>query len=141
MIEFIIPGNPVAKGRPRITTISGSVMAYTPAKTRSYEDSVRLHCLQAVAASGGAILGPVAVSITAFIPIPASWSKKRTSEANAGIVMPATRPDIDNYAKAILDGMNGAAFSDDAAVVDLMVRKRYSSAPRVHVVVQAAMHP
>ena len=35
------------------------------------------------------------------------------------------RPDIDNLAKAVIDGLNGIAFNDDAQIADLHVTKKY----------------
>ena len=34
-----------------------------------------------------------------------------------------TRPDVDNYAKCVLDALNGLAYRDDSQVVDLHVVK------------------
>ena len=48
-----------------------------------------------------------------------------------GVIVPTTRPDADNYAKAALDACNAILFKDDAQVTDLIVRKRYSVTPRL----------
>ena len=49
----------------------------------------------------------------------------------AGLILPMTRPDIDNACKSILDALNRIAFYDDAQVVQLTAMKRYSDEPRV----------
>jgi Holliday junction resolvase RusA-like endonuclease len=36
-----------------------------------------------------------------------------------------SRPDIDNIVKAILDGLNGVVFADDASVAQLVASKEY----------------
>jgi Holliday junction resolvase RusA-like endonuclease len=36
-----------------------------------------------------------------------------------------SRPDIDNIVKAILDGLNGVVFADDASVAQLVSSKEY----------------
>ena len=36
---------------------------------------------------------------------PQSWSKKKQKMALSGEVKPTTSPDIDNYLKSVLDGM------------------------------------
>ena len=54
-----------------------------------------------------------------------------------GLLPCPTRPDIDNYVKALLDGC-ACLWGDDAQVVDLVARKRYSERggePRLEVLV------
>jgi crossover junction endodeoxyribonuclease RusA len=41
--------------------------------------------------------------------------------------------DLDNVAKAVLDGIKGAVFFDDAQVMRLVVEKRWTQTERVHV--------
>ena len=136
MLEFTIPGSPVAKGRPKLTTINGMARAYTPSKTRNYEALVRLASEQAMA--GRPLFDcPLGLTVSVFIEPPASWSKKRRVAALAGEVLPTKRPDVDNYIKAILDGMNSVVFADDARIVDLVVKKRFSESPSVVVAIVA----
>jgi Holliday junction resolvase RusA-like endonuclease len=35
------------------------------------------------------------------------------------------RPDIDNLAKSVIDGLNSVAFNDDAQIADLHITKKY----------------
>jgi len=133
-ISMIIPGQPVAKGRARITTVGGFARAYTPAKTRSYENIVRSHAQQIMALRGLEPLeGPVALVLEAHLQIPASWSKKKTAEAIAGSIVPTSRPDLDNYIKAALDGLNEVVFKDDSQVVEISAKKVYSETPQLFV--------
>ena len=39
----------------------------------------------------------------------------------------APRPDVDNYAKAVMDAMNGVVFEDDRQVTFLCVSKEWAS--------------
>lgn len=39
------------------------------------------------------------------------------------------KPDIDNLAKSVLDGINKIAYGDDAQVMDLQLVKEYASDP------------
>jgi Holliday junction resolvase RusA-like endonuclease len=39
---------------------------------------------------------------------------------------PTTRPDIDNYAKLVLDALNGFVWADDSQVVKIEAVKRYA---------------
>ncbi len=97
MPAVVIPGRPVPKGRPRVGK-GGSV--YTPERTREYEQAVAW----AVRASRGRVDGPCEVLIDLYL-------------------RPGTRGDLDNYAKAILDGAEkGGAFGNDRDVIDLRIR-------------------
>jgi Holliday junction resolvase RusA-like endonuclease len=132
IVEFVLPGKPVPKGRPRITSIGVKPRAYTPAATRKYEDEIRLVAGFAMR-DHDPIPGPVAVEITARVPIPKSMSKKKRAEIAEGDRLPVTKPDVDNYIKAALDAMNGVVFEDDNQVTDLSVSKRYSDTPELAV--------
>ncbi|WP_207695550.1 RusA family crossover junction endodeoxyribonuclease [Enterococcus sp. DIV0212c] len=65
-----------------------------------------------------------------------SFSKKKTEQALAGQLRPNTKPDIDNYVKAVFDGINGIIWKDDARVVDLKTSKYYSDKPRTEVIIR-----
>lgn len=136
LITFRVDGAPVAKGRPRATTIRGMARLYTPAKTRAYEDEIRIAAAMAMG-TRKPFQDEVTLTITAGVPIPASFSKKKRHNAAAGIIKPTTRPDADNYAKAALDGCNGILFRDDSQVTDLIVRKRYAAEPHLIVTMEA----
>lgn len=130
MTEFIIDATPVAKGRPRFSSRGGFVKTYTPAKTSEWEDVVREEARKAMGSSEP-IDGPVALSLRFYLPIPASWSKKRTEAAKSGQERHIKKPDADNFAKAVMDACNGVLFIDDSQVVDMHVAKYYSDWPRV----------
>ena len=139
-IEIVVAGEPVAKGRPRMSVrpIHGKprAMAYTPAKTRDYENLIKLAAGQAM---GGAppASDPVRMTVRACLPIPRSLSKKRQAMAEAGELRPAKRPDIDNFVKAALDGCNKIVFVDDSQVVELTAVKAYSRRPRLEIRIEA----
>jgi len=68
---------------------------------------------------------PLRVMIEATMSIPLSWSKAKRQAALDGDVYPS-RPDVDNIAKTVLDGMNGVVYEDDAQVMYLKVSKKYA---------------
>lgn len=126
--SLFIPGEPVSKGRARVAPHGGR--PYTPAKTRAYERQVGL---VAMASGVRLVEGPVGLDVVAIWPIPASWPKARREQA---LVVPepkASRPDADNVVKAVLDGLNGVAWVDDAQVAQLRIRKVYGPEAGVHV--------
>lgn len=130
MITFVVDGPAVPKQRPRI---SGRT-AYTPKKTRDYEEKVRETFL---ASYHGDIPTyekdvPVRACIEIVQAIPKSWSNKKHLKAERGEIVPTSRNgDVDNIAKSILDALNGFAYEDDCQVTTLMVSKRYSADPYV----------
>ena len=128
---FEIVGEPQGKGRPRFSTRGGFVKTYTPEKTASYENFVKLCYLNKY--KGQKLDGEIIAEIIAYFPIPKSFSKKKKSEAIEGKIMPTKKPDTDNIAKTILDSLNGIAFEDDKQVVALLVKKLYGEEAKVGV--------
>lgn len=126
-----IPGKPRGKGRPRFSRATGRT--YTDDATAVYENLVKTIWITVV---GKRLDGELAVSIEAHYAIPTSKPKKMQSAMRDGSVRPTTKPDIDNVIKAVLDGLNGAAYADDAQVVELSASKCYSDDPRVVVIVE-----
>lgn len=131
MIEFEIAGEPVGKGRPRFSTLNGHAVAFTPAKTASYENLVKISYQQKYA---GLIIDagvPIVAHIDAYFTIPKSTSKKARAEMLSGKKRPTKKPDADNIIKSVLDALNGIAYHDDSQVVGVAINKYYSNFPRV----------
>lgn len=135
-VAFVIPGTPVGKGRPKFARRGNFVSTYTPEKTASYENLVKVKAEQAM---GGRpmIEGPVEVSIRLIVTPPASWSQKKQREALEGRIFPTTKPDIDNVVKGIFDACNEIVWKDDKQAVDVRVVKRYGQVARASVEVRA----
>lgn len=129
VIEFIVEGTAIPKQRPRI---SGR-QAYTPKRTKDYEGRVR----QAFRSSYRGHVPvyekgvPVRVRIEIVRQIPKSWTKARREAAEAGEIVPtAKNGDLDNFAKSILDALNGYVYEDDCQITTMVISKRYGSEPR-----------
>jgi len=133
-IEFLIPGQPVAKSRPKFARRGNFTTTYTPEKTVNYETLVKLAAADAMAGTAP-IAGPVRLQLVINLQIPQSWSKKRQAMAESGQIAATKKPDADNVLKAVKDGMNGIVYHDDAQAVELAISKRYSTLPGVRVVV------
>lgn len=104
---------PYSKGRPQFNRKTGS--AYTPKNTRDYEKLI------ASLYNGPKFAeGPIWVSLT--------FNEYRTTIEITGMDAETTssklRGDIDNYAKSILDALNGVAFTDDKQIMRLDLRKK-----------------
>lgn len=147
MITLRIDGEPVPEPRPKIRTrllgtlqqikacrslqelyrmISGQ--AYVP--VRHPVHTWRAMVQQAWQASGGKLAaGPVAVLMTIVTSRPGRmfWKTKpmpREWDVRGGH---GTSGDCDNFAKSILDSLNGLAWRDDNQVVRLVVEKVIAS--------------
>jgi Holliday junction resolvase RusA-like endonuclease len=135
-LHFFVPGQPVGKGRPRVTTKGGMVRNYTPEKTRCYEATV---AHEAHLAMAGAPLfdGPVGMVITAFMQTPAKPSKALKAALLIDRAWHTGRPDGDNIIKAAADAMNGIVWRDDAQVARCSFAKKYAATPGLHIYVEA----
>lgn len=138
-IEFYVPGEARGQGRPRATIRAGHASIYETAEDRNYKGLIQFHASVAMENAGYELpIEPQTgfdVSITVIKRIPKSFSRKRYSDAFNRVILPLTKPDLDNIAKIFLDGMNGVVYSDDRLVTALNVRKLYgiSDAARVTV--------
>ena len=121
--NFIIPGQPVAKGRPRAAIHGHRIIAYTPGKTRQYERDAQI-IIKAAMAGRPPLEGPVSVAIDAWFKRP---KRKLKSPHHT------SKPDADNVCKILFDSMNGIAFIDDSQVCQLVFNKMYGDNPRVHI--------
>lgn len=135
VLVYSVYGEPVGKGRPRFARRGNFVSTYSPQKTKTYEDEIRLMAKAAMGASE-ALETPVTVAIYIRVGIPKSFSKQKRKDALANIERPTKKPDIDNIAKCFLDAMNGIVYLDDKQVVSLHITKEYAETPAVDVMVK-----
>lgn len=119
-LAFHVPGPPVAWQR---VGISGTRRFYTPDKTRAYEANVKLHALAAAKRIGWRSLK----GETYAVRLRLHFADRR-------------RRDVDNCAKAVLDGLIGVAFLDDFQVARLETW-RVLAHPRPGVVVTVTRCP
>jgi Holliday junction resolvase RusA-like endonuclease len=131
MIRFTVYGEPVAQGRPKFAVIAGHARAYDPKKSRDYKDFVKLAAAEH--APKKLLEGPLSVRILVYRPIPKGFSKKKTAEAESGLIRPTTKPDTDNYLKGIKDALKNVMWKDDSQIVDVYCSKWYGQRPRVEV--------
>lgn len=141
MIIVELPGEPVAKGRPRFRAVTARdgrsfVNAYTPAKTRAYERALAMTA-KAVMRSRQPLEGPLQVTVTASLGVPPSWPTKKRDAALSGVLRPISRPDGDNYQKLAWDALNSLIWVDDSQIVDAQVVKFYSETPSLRIEVKS----
>lgn len=132
VLDFCVPGLPVAKARARFARRGANVTTYTPEKTERYENLVGMAANLAMKGRppfDAAILLNVAI----YLSIPQSWSAKRQAKAVDGFIGATKKPDADNVLKALKDGMNGIVYVDDSRITDVILKKRYAQSPRVEI--------
>lgn len=129
-MKFTIPGEPVAQGRPRFSNRGGFTKVYDPPKSKVYKKFVSEVAKKNIVVP---FEKQIKVKIDVYRFIPKNFSKKKTLLAINKELRPDTKPDIDNYAKGILDGCNGIVWKDDNLIVSLTVNKYFSDEPRVEV--------
>lgn len=107
--------------------------AYTPEKTRMYEDYIKLlygceikHYFE----------GNVKLVVNAYYSIAKSDSKKVKEKKLNNILRPSKKPDIDNVYKIIADSLNDIAYKDDTQIIEGSFAKYYSDRPRVEVTIE-----
>lgn len=128
-VEFIVPGKPRGKQRPKFARRGEFTTTYTPTPTREYEEKVRVEYNKAQ--RGSYFEGPLEIDIRGVFPIPKAVSKKKREQMIG--TAHDKKPDADNMAKIILDPLNKLAYHDDGQVSKLNVEKVYGLDPRVEV--------
>ncbi len=135
-IQFEIPGDVQAQQRPKFSRMGKGVKAIDPKESRDYKSFVRL--VAAEHAPAELITSDIRLEIDVYRKIPKSFSKKKHQMALNGELRPTTKPDIDNLAKGIKDGLSKVLWYDDSQVIELVARKWYSDSPRAVVTVEWA---
>lgn len=137
MIYFRVEGEAVGKGRPRVTMRGKYAHAYTPKKTKDYEQEVKFAFLKsncdAVPVYGRDTA--LRMSLTIACSVPKSYSKKKQAQCLDGLMLPTKKPDIDNIIKSIGDALNGQAFEDDSQIAMVYAEKIYAEEPYVDVMI------
>ena len=128
--KLTIPGEPVAKSRPRVTRYG----TYTPAKTVNYENFTKQ--LWYMEHGQTMLENPLSMQVKAYFTIPKSTSKKNRAKMIAEEIRPTKKPDGDNILKIIADALNKAAYVDDKQLVKMSIEKYYSENPRVELTLE-----
>lgn len=132
IINLTINGDPVGKGRPRVTNRGSFAHAYTPSKTKNYEKTIQNEFLSKYNYND-ILHGPIKAEVNAYFPIPISTSKRKKQDMINNLDKHTKKPDIDNVIKSIFDALNNLAFEDDSNIISLTANKYYSECPRVEV--------
>ena len=133
IFSTFIAMEPRGKQRPKIVRRPNMPypVAITPDQTVMAENRVQGH-VQGEWAPRPPYEGPLQVQIVVRLQKPKSKPKK--------FCYPTGKPDADNYAKLILDALNGVVWRDDAQVVRLFVEKSYCDLAHPHQGVALHVH-
>ena len=129
-ITFEIPGKPLAKQRHR-KAASGRM--YTPKETVNYEDFIKYIYLELKKRLW--FEKYVWIGFQAYFKIPKNTSRKRALLMLDNVIEHDKKPDADNLLKIIMDGLKGAAYSEDAKVTKILESCKYYTEGRERVVV------
>jgi len=120
-LTFVIPGRAVALMRPRINMGAirrfkgagkgGGPLVYTPYKCKKWQKLVKDTIAKLPRVPRFEY--PTHFTATFYLKRPGKFSKY------------ALRPDIDNYVKNLMDGLEGALFEDDSCVTGIMAVKQW----------------
>lgn len=132
-LYICVPGAPVGWQR----SGGNGKRRFTQPKTRAKETEIA-QCAQLAMVGRQPFNCAVRVFVTAWMPIPESWSKSKKALAIDGTTKPTAKPDIDNVLKLVLDALNGVAWKDDAAVVRLTGIKKFGATVQTVICVEAA---
>lgn len=135
--HFTVNIRPHGKGRPRFRNAGKFVQAYTPKETRLYEQELRkAYLLEARANEWELLDEEIELCCNFYFEPPKSTSKKKVVEMLLGRIGYTKKPDIDNCVKAVMDSLNGVAWTDDKLVTRLVSNKEYSDTERVEVFIR-----
>lgn len=139
MISFFVAGVPIPKGSTRAfynKVLGRAIITAANSKTRPWEQAIRA---EAKIAGCAPTLEPVEVLATFYLPRPKGHFGKAGTLRPSAPLAHDKKPDIDKLLRALLDGLTGEAFVDDAQVVAAGVTKQYAnSRPGVSVRIIAA---
>ena len=122
-VKFNMFGKPRGKQRPRLCSVGGRNIVYTPKQTIEYEKLIKASYI----ASSKVFFErniPIEINILAYF-----FHK-------SSIEFATKKPDADNIIKIVLDALNKVAFYDDAQVSKICFEKRYSKMPRLEITIQ-----
>ena len=121
-VKFRLRAEPIAQGRPRLTTINGQARAFDPKKSRDWKAFVKDIAETAMLEYGHEtpFEGPVVARMRFAFSLPKSHHRKRTPRPRQ---WHTKRPDVDNLSKGIFDACESVVFHNDTQIVRMVADK------------------
>ena len=141
-MKYVFDIVPEPQGRPRFARRGKFVQTYDPPKSKKFKTELRqlAEIEYAETPYHAEQHKPILVDLKIYKPLLKSFSKAKRLKANKGDLRPTTKADADNYAKGILDSLNGLFWHDDGQIVDLHIGKYYSEKPRIEMEIKEVDH-
>jgi Holliday junction resolvase RusA-like endonuclease len=128
MIRIIVPGVPVPQNS-----------SWARPNCQAYKKAVAVLAKREMA--GCEPISAGVVEIDFFLPIPNSWTLKKSDAAKAGVLRPTVKPDILDLVRAVKEALKGIVYEDGARVIEIHVSKSYSDEPRTEIVIDSIDMP
>lgn len=119
MLHLFFNIKPEPKLRPRFSKYG----AYTPVKTKIFEDDLKVLARRQLPPGFELYTKPIEVKMVFHFVRPKTVPKLR--------IYPTTKPDIDNLSKALADALNGLVWKDDSIIYSLTAIKLYAPKPGI----------
>lgn len=124
LLHASIPGEPVGKGRPRVTMAGGFASAYTPKRTATWEGNAAVLLNDAWGHRAPLEDTPVALHVLAVASRPKRLLRRKDPE---GRVWRTTKPDGDNVLKCVADALvEAGVLRDDVLIVQWTLESLYA---------------
>ena len=129
VINFIIPGQPIAKRRPRFARRGKFVVTYSDQETEEGRFLVSIREQW----KNPPTISPLSLRATFYVLIPKSTSQKKRKLMLEGVLKPNKTPDLDNLIKFFLDVLNEEVWRDDSQIISLWAEKKFTENPRTEI--------
>ena len=116
--SLFVPGEPFPQPRVKAAIAGKHARVYTPTTGKAWREAL-VRSLE-LAPPRALLKGPLDVELFFYLKRPKSH--KPDSQP-----IGARSGDLDNYAKSVLDAMQGRAYSNDSQVVRLLMAKTYAN--------------
>lgn len=122
---------PVPQIRPRAARTRFGVSLYDPKKVSQFKKTVAMEAK--LTYHQKPLEGPLRIDLVFYRPIQNSLSNRQKRLREAGQILPAVKPDLDNYIKSFLDALHGVYWVDDNQICEIHAKKYYGAKPRIEI--------
>ena len=131
LVSLVVPGQPRGQGRPRFYRRGRGVGTYKPQEDADYAEAIAYQWREAGAVH---LDGALELTVDAVFARPKGHWRTNGGLNAQGRRKPdhLQKPDLDNIVKSVKDGLNGLAYDDDAQIISIGARKRWSSDRDTH---------
>ena len=127
-INISIPGQPIAKARPRFARRGKFVTTYSPQATE--EGLWIMTAREQIQKAGVFFNGDIYLEVEFYLKRPKSHFNKKGILKPSAPISPTGKPDLSNMLKFIEDVLNECfVWRDDSQIVGVEARKKYGATP------------